>query len=225
MLLDLSEGRAVSENLLKAILLISIADIGSYNRLTNRKIKDAIDSTQSFINMVNQGIRVNSPEDLKTAEMNELHWGKMRFHSFTALEEIPQEEEELKSARRELDTLIPAKADQIRFYKSLGEIPIIGLIFNLRREITDPKLRVRLIVWLVTMAEKYKGAFDWIEFSYSRFDKTRKPKEIAFLNDVLQNSSIDEIELKLKIRLDREKRGLWIYLSPADHCPGHVILV
>jgi hypothetical protein len=209
-LINSTDRKDLREKIIKALLLIAMADIGSYNRLTDRKIQEMITASENLLKMTSTLTRIASPDDLKTSEMNELKWGTMMFNSFTALEETPNEEKELAEAYQELELLIPAKGDRIRFFQGLGQIKLVGLIFNLKREIPAPKFRARLVVWVAKMMEKYKGQADWIEFVYSRTDPIQKPKEMARLNTLLASSKPDGIESHLEIKLDRDKKGLLV---------------
>ncbi len=204
--------RALREKFIKASLLIGIADIGSYNRLTDRKIREMIDSTEKLLELAGKLTSIKSPDDLKTSEMNELKWGTMMFNSFTALEETPNEENELAEAYQELERIIPGQGERIRFFQSLGQIKLVGLIFNLRREISEPKFRARLVVWVAKMMEKYKGQAEWIEFVYSRFDKERKPHEMALLNALLESDKLDEYEARFQVKIDRDRKILLVHI-------------
>jgi len=209
-LLTSSRDKGQRDKFIKALLLIAIADIGSYNRLTNRKIRELVETVGNLFKLAGKTTRLASPEDLKTEEMNELHWGGSMFNSFTAMEETPQEEKEIAAAHHELERLVPSVADRADFFRRLGRIKLIGLIFNLKRELPDPKLRARLVFWVVTIMGKYKDRVDWIELCYSRFDKIRKPKEIAALISLLEHQPIDGIESRLNIEINHERKGLFV---------------
>lgn len=209
-LLTSSRDKGQRDRFIKALLLIAIADIGSYNRLTNRKIRELVATTEYILKLAEKTTCIASPEDLKTEAMNELHWGKSMFNSFTALEETPQEEKEIAAAYHELERLVPSVADRTDFFRRLGRIKLVGLIFNLKRELPGPRLRARLIFWIVTIMGKYTGQVDWIELCYSRFDKIRKPKEIAALISLLEHQPIDEIESRLNLEIDHERKGLFV---------------
>jgi len=198
--------------LLKALLLIGVADVDSYNRLTPRKIRNLNTHAANLLGLIQSERKITSPADLKNEQFNDLTWGRLMFEAFTVLEEIPSEKEELEIAYQELERLLPTEADQTRFFTTLGRLHLVGLIFNLKREFADPKLRVRLVVWTASMMDKYKASVDWIEFCYSRFNKPVKELEVQKLTELLSTKSTDEIESHLRIEINLERRALYLYI-------------
>lgn len=212
-ILSSSDNYPLQEKFAKAALLMAVNDINAYNRLTDRKIKDLFDMYDKLIIIIQSKRKVSSPQDLEEGDLSPSNFGRIRFEAWSVKEETPREAEELELAYQELERFFPTKEIQQAFLKALGTHKRINLFFNMRREMTDPRLRVRLMIWTVNILQQYEKEIDWIEFNYLRFNPEAKPKAIAHLNWVLTDVPIEKISEHFNLRLDQEQRGLVIDVS------------
>jgi len=200
--------KETKKKLLKALLIISICDVEAYNRMSDQRIRDMFDIYQKALKLIEEERPI---DNLMDEEMNNIEWGKIRFRAWTIKEGSKTPEIEEREGKEELIRIYPDELVRNSFFEKLGEIELVGLIYDLRREIDNPKLRARLLVWLVSLMKKYKeNGYTWCEFCITRFNRDVFAKEVRYLTDLLQSQALENIESFLRINFDEERKGLLI---------------
>ncbi len=203
------------KKMVKALMLLSICDVDAYNRLSVQRISDMFEFYKYLLRMIEEE---KSIEDFKKMDLNKA-FGQVRFDAWTVKEGAKFPEIERAAALEELESVYPNGEDRRKFYQLLGQIEIVGSIYDLRREITDPKLRARLLICLASLMEKYllMGGYNQCRFCLTRDIKAVFKAEVLYITHILQNlfpeimkSPHKIIEDRFNLAFDGEKKNILI---------------
>ena len=199
--------------ILKAMLLLCICDVDAYNRLTDERINNIFKIYESGMSFIESS---DFDEALRENNISHVSWGGIRFRTWATSESSPISSKEANIAWDELMRILPSDDDRMEFFENLGRIDRVNLIYDLRREINDPKIAVRLLVFIVNLMEKYKKeGFFKCEFCITRSYRDILKQEVSSLTDMLQQNATGNIEHLLGIQLDKNS-GLILIRIPVE---------
>ena len=141
------------------LYILSLCDTDAFLPGKSRLTNERIEALARLHDQIRRSIEdKDEPKDLEGRSRTILlPWGMARFNEWVT-SEADIKNKTLKDATSlagiELASRLRYSEDRNDFFLALGSLKHVGLIFDLRKEIDDPALRTRLLIWLVRAAKR-----------------------------------------------------------------------
>lgn len=174
------------------LYILSLCDTDAFlpgkSRLTNERI--------AALTMLHDHIQrsIEDKDGLREIEGRPrailIPWGMARFDEWVTSESDIKNntvKDSASIAGIELNAQLGSLTDRDNFFLALGSLKHVGLIFDLRKEIPDPVLRTRLLLWLVRTAKR--TGTEKFEFKIFRQNGRWTGPQVDFLTSLLKKDN------------------------------------
>ncbi|MFA5840566.1 MAG: hypothetical protein WC890_07995 [Candidatus Margulisiibacteriota bacterium] len=170
------------------LLIMSTIDTDAYTPVISRLSNDRIIDLLAMHDQVSATIEAGKNTGDLTSNPSEIlkDWGRSRFRSWVLGETDIKEglaNTSISTAERELMKVFPTDEEQERFYLLLGSPKHVGLIYDLRKELSTPETRAKLLIWFVSKIAEF-GAIPY-EFRIHRENGKWCGPEVQIMRSML----------------------------------------
>lgn len=198
------------------LYVISICDTDAYlpgmSRLSNDRLEEISQTHADIEAAIASGKAL--AEIKKDADSIYLSWGRARFNSWVLAEDdikMKRAENSQGIAREEITQMLGDQRTIVDFFKVIGALKHVGLIFDLRKELPDPISRARLLLWLYYYVKN--SPCEKVEFQIYREKGKWAGPQVAALRKLLGNGfNINAVNAAFKA--ERKDDGSVVFILP-----------